>query len=111
MERQGMNAELDDNVVFDISQNPRKRFCAGYMKLSCLRTNTLLWHPASKRWLLPMELALSLGCAVTGSCAQAALMDIDPCLHLYTTSMLGNAMHIPCVGFAITVALACAVPR
>ena len=110
MQRHHVPAELDESCVFDLSQNPKKRFCAASNALPCFRLSTRLWHPASRRWFLLLEMAVSLRCPVIRSCADAAHVPLDPCAEMYTQSMLGNAMHIPSVGLVVLATLACAVP-
>jgi len=80
--------------------------------LPCLTRSSVLWHVASKRWMLPVELAASLGLPVRECLAQAAhLRHVDAGSALYSPELLGNSVHVPTIGLVLATTLVCAGPR
>ena len=99
-----------EDLFVDLSQNPSQRpawSAAG--QLPTLRTNSNIWHVASKRYVLPSELACCMGIPVSRSCADAA--GVSPDGQQYSVKVLGNTMHVACVGTCLTVALSCVADR
>ncbi len=106
----GYMATSAQDAVVDLTQNPDKRPCTSGRKrrLPALRhSGSLLWAPALQRWLLPRELAAASGFPVEPCLAKAAGVVLDACCDDYTTSLLGNAMHVGSVGMSLFIALAC----
>ncbi len=78
------------------------------------RTNaSLFWMPARRRWLLRCELAAAMGFPVYSQLARSGRVAEDKCTSLPgdRSSMIGNAMHLACVGGVFAVALAVTVSR
>lgn len=111
---QGYRQKFGGRLIFDLSQNPETRGRTSLIDSACpcLTTSSgRLWNESKKRCLLGLELLAATGVPTTPSTARAALVDrVHPEVGLTDsaiTRMCGNAMHIPCVGFAILVAALC----
>ena len=61
-------------------------------------------------WMLEKEVACAMRLPVTEAFLAATRIRGDFCRH-HSRSQLGNAMHVPCVGLAAMLALACTQPR
>jgi hypothetical protein len=104
--------------VYDLSQNPDQRprtsLCDG--TLCCLTTSNKLWGEKAGRWMVGKELLNAVGIPVMAESAQAArvdkasIEDLRLSEHALTT-MCGNSMHVPCVGFSILSAALCVEAR
>ena len=96
-------------MVYDLSQNPKERPVVSSRNgsLPTIRRGSLLWCKQAKRWMTAEEVACAMGLPVTEALCQAARISSDVCARGYARSQLGNGMHIPCVGLASMVALAC----
>ena len=108
--RRGTRSADDPRCVFDLSQSPFTRPSMTSKGGSCpcvTHSFCSFWHAASARFLLPKELALGLGWPCLPALALAAGVPEDPCAEMYTTSQLGNSMHLTCVGLTMAVALTC----
>ncbi len=95
----------------NICQNPlhrRIQLCHDGMMPTFTRS-TKLWVPFLRRWLLPCEMALAMGLPTTVEAAEHAKVDRDASQHSY--ALVGNMMHVACVGTVLAVALSCVAPR
>ena len=99
-----------EELFVDLSQNPSQRpawNAAG--QLPTLRTSSAIWHVASKRYVLPAELACCVGIPASRNCADAAGVNLEG--QQYSVKVLGNSMHVACVGTCLTVALSCVADK
>ncbi len=101
------------SCVFNLLQNPEHRRvqtdCRGAMP-TCTRGCSVLWVPFLRRWLLPIELAAAHGLPITQSLASDAQVALDVHGPEYSTSQLGNAMHVANVGSVLAITLSCLAP-
>lgn len=107
---------LAHKVVWDLSQNPdaRPRGSLKDKSLPCFATSTLLWSKAKKRQMLGAEMmdAIGIPCSVRAACAATAeRFDMSDISESGIRHMAGNAMHVPCVGFAMLCAAVCVKTR
>jgi len=111
-------AAFPSSKIYDLSQNPdhraRTNLCDG--ALCCLTTSNKIWGEMAGRWLIGKELLNAVGVPVLTESAQAARVDRASIEDLQLsehalTSMSGNSMHVPCVGFSILVAALCVEAR
>lgn len=96
----------DKNCLFNLSQNPAKRFCCtsaqGMMPtLTC--SSRKMWSPYLRRWLVSQELSVAMGFVVG---ARDSGTPVDLLGDAPTCAKLGNAMHVACIGSVIGCALA-----
>ena len=110
------NAEQDPECVWDLSKSPSRSRCSASRGVlpTITRTNaSLFWMPARRRWLLRCELAAAMGFPVYSQLARSGRVAEDKCTSLPgdRSSMIGNAMHLACVGGVFAVALAVTVSR
>ena len=101
--KRGTEPHTDKNCVFNLGQNPKKRCCwtnrQGVMP-TLTYASRKLWSPYLHRWLIPSELATTMGLN-TGA---------DPAVDLYSAQVLGNAMNVASVGAVLSCTLACIRP-
>ena len=106
-----LTASARKDWVCDLTQNPKERpsqsSSSGSMP-TLRHSGSLFWAPSLRRWLLPCELAAASGFPVFAELATAAGMPRDT--SLYSTSQLGNGMHVATVGSVFMVAMACLKP-
>lgn len=111
-------ASYPDRKVYDLSQNPATRARTSLQDggLCCLTTSNKLWGEKAGRWLVGKELLNAVGVPVMAESAQTARVDKASIQRVHLsehalTTMCGNSMHVPCVGFAILVAALCIEAR
>ena len=101
----------DASFVCDLSQNPKHRrtqLCRDGAMPTFTRP-TMLWVVSLKRWLLPCEMAFAMGLPITDGAAACAQVQKDT--SEYSRAVVGNMMHVACVGTILSVALSCVAPR
>jgi hypothetical protein len=99
-------------AVFNLQDSPwsRATWSGASQALPGLRQGTnRLWCPAKRRWLLSIEVMAAFGMPSFVSLAAVGLVRTfrpEVGSDSVTRRLLGNSMHIPSVGVALTVALA-----
>ena len=71
------------------------------------QTSWRLWIPQLQRFLLTSELYLAMGFPVYADVAGAALTGTMAIPGAHPRQLLGNAMHVACIGVVMTSTLLC----
>ena len=85
LKEMGSAPDLDPDCLFDLSQDPdhRKVWSGRKKQIPTLRhAGNILWSPSHRRWMLPIELAVSMGFPVTVETARACHVEQDVTWHI-----------------------------
>ena len=109
-EHPGRDVASEMALCFDLTQSTDRQVIFDGVLPTLRSTRSLLWSPASKRWLTYRERAACMGYPVYSDLAASAMIDLDTATLERPRYAIGNAVHVANVGAALALALMATEP-